>query len=1208
MSNDENKQKYLIKGMSMDDQYKLLDLYFGSQKYVMYSHLHNSFDKFIDDNVRDLLTNDHNIFFKKMTASTVYNYSFKFSNIRIKPPTQDGYIIYPSDARERNLTYAGVLVATVKQFQETIDIGTGKKTKRLIAKPEHDVPIATIPIMVRSKYCSLNIKNAKKNNKQMECRNDPGGYFIVNGAEKVVMSIERLRENNPIVFTKKDGDSVYYNVQVNSRSYNIGSSVPQMMTISIKKNKLLIIKVSIFNEVPVCILLRALGMNSDKDIIDAITFGNNDTEMIDLIRVSLNDIKNMGIQTRESAINYMIDQIRVTGRYSETDKDLRTQEKKLHLDRLLKNNFIPHMPSVLKQKGYYLGYIINRLLNGYLGRINRDDKEMDRDSYVNKRVDLPGNLLFDLFRQHYKKMFNECRKYFRKKNNNDENPINIISQIKPSVINQGLKAALLTGVWGRLKGVAQMAQRLTFLQTLSSLRRINSPTSDASTNKLTAPRHLHLSTIGYICYIETPEGPKVGMVKNLALMGNVTIMKKTQIPIIKMKINDYVIDLGDIPLNQFKKYTKIFLNGEWLGMTDKPNKLYTMLKNMKLNNIIDANTAIVHNLNLKININEITICCDGGRLFRPLLRVKNNSLILKKKLIDMIDVNGHKSNTTITSWNNFMIKNPGVIEYVDAEENMSSMLAMYGADIDTMRKKEHASKQIAKSRGAGTSTKNIINRYNDDVFVRYTHCEFHPSMHLGLVASNMPFCNRNVSPRNMFQFSQAKQATGIYASNYRDRLDNSFILFHPQVPIITTRAMKYIGTDRLPAGENIIVAISCYTGYNQEDSVIMNQSAVDRGLYRLNAYKKYISKIQKNQSTSKDDIFTKPNKNEVVGMRHGTYEKLNEEGFAPEETVIEKDDVILGKVSPIQPVGKSNKTFKDKSEVYKDNAGGVVDRVWSNIIDSDGYEMRKMRVRSERIPEIGDKMCSRSGQKGTIGIKLSQADMPFTENGITPDLIMNPNAIPSRMTMAQIFEALISKVSVLEGHGADGTPFNYVDDVKIRKDLGKLGYDEAGTEYMYNGMTGQKIRSKIFICPTYYQRLKHMVKDKIYSRARGPRTLLTHQPPEGRAHEGGLRFGEMERDAMIAHGIPIFLKERLMETSDAYTTYVCDTCGLFAKRMLRKGNRVYPNIDDIYICSACGDKANVHKIRIPYAFKLLIQELMSMNIAPRIKIIKDVLE
>lgn len=472
--------------INIDYIYRFIDLFF-KQKNVMYTHLYNSFDKLLDEDITNFLKNNNSVFFERITKDKVYKYKFKFEDIAIKPPfiEMDDEIMFPQHARIRNLTYASKLVATITQTQEIIDIATDEVITKIIGQPEYEYPITNIPIMVRSKYCSLNLKKLYD---KSECEYDPGGYFIVNGSEKVVMSLERMIDNRPLVFIKKDSSSVSYTVQVNSKSHK--TELMQIINIRMRKDNTLTIKVPILNEIPVFILMRALGIESDSDIINYCVYDHDDIDMINIVRISLENSRpeneDIKIVTQEDALNHLTSHLRVLKKYNETDKVIKQQEKRIHLMQLLKDNFFPHIEGSLIEKAFYIGYMINRLLQCFLGRIKPDD----RDSYINKRVDLPGQLIFELFKQFYKKMLNECNKFFKKRNQDDDNPLNIINQIKPNIIEQGLKTALLTGAWGKKKGVAQMLQRLTYLQTLSSLRRINSPTVDASTNKLTSPRHL----------------------------------------------------------------------------------------------------------------------------------------------------------------------------------------------------------------------------------------------------------------------------------------------------------------------------------------------------------------------------------------------------------------------------------------------------------------------------------------------------------------------------------------------------------------------------------------------------------------------------------------------------------------------------------------------------------------------------------------------
>jgi DNA-directed RNA polymerase II subunit RPB2 len=784
--------------IDINDIFKFMDLYYNRTG-IMYTHQYNSFNKLFDEDIKNFLEKSDNTFFEKITKDKIIKYKFEYSNIAIRPPMlpNEDELMFPSDARNRNITYNAKLIATVTQVQEITDITTDLVEKKIVGKPENEFPIAYIPVMLRSKYCSLNIK---KGYDKSECEYDPGGYFVIYGSEKVVIPQERMVENKPLVFLKKDSGAESYVVQVNSKSHR-NNRLLQVIAIKMKKDGMMTIKVPIINEIPVVILLRALGIETDKDIIDYIVYNEKDLDMINVIRASLDgsvNEKGIKIQTQQEALEFLLTKMRVIKKYSESDKVVKQQQRLLHLRTLLENNFLPHVEGGLLYKAYYIGYMINRLLKCYLGRIPPDD----RDSYINKRIDLIGNLMEELISQHYRKMLNECNKYFKKRNQNDENPLNVINQIKPTIIEQGLRISLMTGAWGRKKGVAQMLQRLSFKQMISFERRIDSPGGDASTSKLTSPRHLHPSSLGFTCCVETPEHANVGLTKHLSLIGNITIISNSQFPIIKNYLADKVIDIRDIKSTELKNYTKVFLNGEWLGLTDNPIALDDELRHKKLHGTFDNTISIVNDIKNK----EIRVYCDSGRLFRPVIRVDNNNVLLTKELINNTSIN--KSDNKIADWNEFMMKNPNIIEYIDMEEQPYLMIAPNVSDVEIARTNMKESVNKVKDIKQGT----VLNRYDDMKYVRYTHCEFHPSLLIGNISTNIPFCNHNAGPRNIFSYAQSKQGMGIYTSNYRDRLDISYILYHPQKPLITTRTAKYIYTDVLTDGENCIVAIACYGG------------------------------------------------------------------------------------------------------------------------------------------------------------------------------------------------------------------------------------------------------------------------------------------------------------------------------------------------------------------------------------------------------------
>lgn len=789
-----------INDLTTPEIFRMLDLYFYRKNYI-FRHLYNSYDKFLTEDVRTFLEKGVHVFNETFTPTKIYRRKFKFENTRVVSPTLENRVepMFPSDARHKNLTYNVTVECTVTQIQEVIDIGSGEKNETVVGTKEDNNTIAIIPLMVRSKYCSLKqFKDQDKN----ECEYDPGGYFIVNGSEKVVICQDRMVENKPLVFTKKDSGTVSTIVQINSRSSR-ATGMSQVLTIKMKKDGIMTIRVPILNEINVLALFRALGIESDKDIISCIVGDEADTDMAGLVRKTLDTCKNekdVKIQTQEEAIDFLINKLRVLKKYTETDKDIKIHQKKMHLMDLLNKSLLPHIEGSLIKKAYYLGYAINRLCRVVLGRIPLDD----RDSYVNKRVDLPGDLLFELFKQQFKKMMSECDNFFKKRNDNDDKPMNIINQIKPNIIEQGLKASLLTGAWIRRKGVAQMLQRLTYVQTLAFLRRIDAQSGDATSSKLTKPRQQHPSSIGFLC-VSTPEHAKVGLTKHFSIIGSATIMSEDQYNALKELLYSEITDLQDISFEGLNKYFKVLLNGEWLGVTNKPVELITKLRNLKQKGSIDQkNVSIIADY----KEGEVRVYCDSGRLYRPVIRVEDNVCQLNRKHIEGISLNKAQKSSKITDWDEFTNVHTNVVEYIDMEQQPYCMIAENMKKVEEMRLAMLDSVKEVKN----VKSNHSDNRYNDKYFLKYSHCEFHPSVLIGEIATNTPFLNMNQGPRILFNYAQSRQAMGIYVTNYRDRLDISYILYHTQKPLVTTRTSKYLNTEILPAGENAMVAIACYTG------------------------------------------------------------------------------------------------------------------------------------------------------------------------------------------------------------------------------------------------------------------------------------------------------------------------------------------------------------------------------------------------------------
>jgi len=676
------------------------------------------------------------------------------------------------------------------------------------------------------------------------------------------------------------------------------------------------------------------------------------------------------------------------------------------------------------------------------------------------------------------------------------------------------------------------------------------------------------SFVTHNCPAETPEGQSIGVVKNISYMGHITI--PTNSAALYEYVEPFIQKVDDTPSELIYNKVKVFVNGTWVGVTETPLELYEDMKSKKYKGIINIYTAIVFDYKMM----EIRICNDGGRLTRPLLKVRDNKAIITKEIIDRVENHELTWNDLLTSCN----IDESVIEYIDPEEQNYSMIAM---------KTKHG------YLGEGT--------YN------YSHCEIHPSTIFGVLASCIPFPEHNQAPRNTYQCAMAKQAIGVYALNYDQRMDKTaYVLTYPTRPLVDTRLMNFIHLNQIPSGCQIHVAIMTHTGYNQEDSVLVNKGSIDRGLFTATIYH---TEKDEDKNIIRDEIIRcKPDKTKTKGIKFGNYEKVNNQGFIQENSLVENRDVIIAKIIPIKENRNDpTKTIKyeDQSKTFRTTEETYIDKNYTGR-NGDGYNFAKVRVRVHRKPGYGDKFSSRHGQKGTCGNIIPECDMPFTKNGLRPDIIINPHAIPSRMTIAQLKETLLGKVLLELGMFGDGTSFGNLDIKTIISELQKLGYESHGNEIMYNGLTGEQMETSIFIGPVFYQRLKHMVADKQHSRAIGPMVNLTRQPAEGRSRDGGFRIGEMERDVMIAHGMSKFCRERMYDVSDKYSAYVCRKCGMIASyndgAMNSKNTSGRETGADfsIHLCNTCNNMTDFAKVDIPYAYKLMAQELQTINVVPRL--------
>ncbi|MEM3061608.1 MAG: DNA-directed RNA polymerase subunit B, partial [Candidatus Bathyarchaeia archaeon] len=670
-----------------------------------------------------------------------------------------------------------------------------------------------------------------------------------------------------------------------------------------------------------------------------------------------------------------------------------------------------------------------------------------------------------------------------------------------------------------------------------------------------AARDLQPTHWGRLCPNETPEGSNCGLVKNLALSAVTSVGINPWLMVEKVK------ELGVVPHERAdaglrKDGAKVIIDGIIAGYCKNPMELCETIRRLRRSGEISPEVNVAYySPPRKGGRPEVYINCDAGRVRRPLIVIERGKSKLTKEHVRKL-LQGE------IKWND-LIKN-GIIEYIDSDEEENALVAIDESKINS----------------------------------KTTHLELTPYTILGVCASLIPYAEHNQSPRNAYESAMAKQALGTFSTNFFLRTDSrSHLLHYPQIPLVITKPMEIINYNERPSGQNCVVAVLSFQGYNMEDAIIVNKSSVERGLGRSTFFRIYEAECRQYLGGLRDK-FEIPEPS-IRGYRGDKYYRLLEEdGIISVEANVDGNTVLIGRTSPPRFLEEYKEfeirgpTKRDSSVSVRPSESGIVDTVF--VTESiEGSKLVKVKVRDLRIPELGDKFASRHGQKGVIGLLVREEDMPFTENGMVPDIIINPHAIPSRMTIGQFVEMIAGKIAAIKGIPVDGTPFDNEEVEDIRGTLLKLGFQHSGREVFYNGISGQKLVADVFTGIVYYQKLHHMVADKIHARARGQVQMLTRQPTEGRARGGGLRFGEMERDCLIGYGASALLKDRLLEESDKYVAIVCENCGFLA---------YYDAKQNRHTCRICGDKAIISPVEISYAFKLLIQELMSLGIAPRLRL------
>lgn len=1217
--------------MELDETWKVIDTYFRTTSHFLTKHHLDSWNDFVNSRITStikvlnpfvILKNQENG--RVAHEINIYVGGRNGDEVFINKPTifeqGEQRAMFPNEARIRDLTYQSELYAnvtvvyTTKEKLEGSSEMTPTKVEEVSIK---NIKIGAIPIMLHSKLCCLYNQPPEVLREMGECPYDQGGYFVIDGKEKVIVAQERIALNKIFINSSKD-DRFSYEALVRSTSEE-NPLFPKTIRLYINKdhsstkkkkavpNSIVMACPNITNEekeaggikkkaaaakIPVFVIFRALGVESDKDILRHIVYDIDDPKnetLIDFLRYSV--IHANTVTTQEEAMEY----IRGYVEYKSIDK----------VKHILVHDLFPNMGTSFKMKALFLGHLLNRLVKTALGIV----QESDRDNYIFKRVDISGFLIGNLFRDYYNQFRNTVRsnvdrQYLygpwrtTKEIKNLINRTNMSLIFRSSIIEEGFRKSL-KGSWGKSmmedagndgirEGLVQDVARISYMGFISHLRRVNTPIDP--TSKIVAPHRLHPSQWGIMCPIESPDGASVGLVKHFSVMCHITFEVGTKTVMDCLADTGMVRFIGSLNATDVPGNTKILVNSNWVGITSNPPVLYRALRLLKRNGFINRYVSV----SWDVVGGEINISTEAGRCMRPVLVVEGGSILVKK----------HAAGIGKMSWEDLLcgsLSNPK-----DRYVNPSDFFGTH--DYEAIIGKLEGGQAPIEYLDVEETNVSLIAMEAYQVTKAHTHCEIHPSIILSVVSQNIPMLNHNQAPRNIFFGAQAKQAVGMPTTSFNNRIDTmSYVLHYPQRQLVTTRYKEYLYNNVLTGGENLIVAIATWTGYNQEDSIIINRASIERGMFNMTYFKSIIEKEEENKQDNERIVFMNPVKaiddgQEVNNLKFARYRKtLDDDGYPLLNTFIVEGDAIIGKTlvkaEMAEDTGAAANLFGNrvKKELYYDKSlvadktvSGIIDKVYV-YNDAENVKTCKLRLRKVKRPELGDKMASCHGQKGVVGMILAPENMPYNRDGIVPDIIVNPHAFPSRMTIGHLLECVLAKSCVYNGMMVDATPFNHYDYTPLYEELEtRFGLERYGNEVMYNGRTGEQIETEIFFGPTYYQRLKHMVSDKINYRTTGAMTATTRQPTKGRGNGGGLRIGEMERDSVISHGMFGFLKESLMERSDKYEFDIELSTGDLAVTNKKEG-RFVPMADDNRFYST---------VSAPYAFKLMLQEVKAMGVKP----------
>ncbi|KAM3078179.1 DNA-directed RNA polymerase III complex subunit Rpc2 [Clarireedia jacksonii] len=1094
----------------------------------------DSFNYFVEHEIKDIVKAN-----KRVTSDVDKYFWLEYTDIHVGEPERLDYDdrkpqneITPNECRLRDMTYAAPIRVDIKYI----------RGRTIIARK--NIAIGRMPIMLKSSKCRLAGKNDRQMAHMNECALDPGGYFIVNGTEKVILVQEQLSKNRVIV--EADPKKGIVSASVTSSTHERKSK----SYVLLKKERIYLQHNILQEAIPIVIILKGMGIQSDHELL--LLVAGSDERYQDEFSVNFEEATKLGVHTQHQALEYIGARVKMGSRGAKGPGAPQRRNYVGDALEALANIIITHVPVLgldFRPKALYICFMVRRVLMAMVNPKLVDD----RDYVGNKRLELAGQLLSLLFEDLFKKFNSDLKmnidKVLKKPNRTMEFDAYNHMQSHGNYITLGMNRAISTGNWNlkRFKmdraGVTHVLSRLSYISALGMMTRISSQFE--KTRKVSGPRALQPSQFGMLCPSDTPEGEACGLVKNLALMTHITTYDEEE-PVRKLT---FVLGAEDIvSMSGREIYEKgayvIFVNGTPLALTRQPKVFLNSFRKFRRMGRISEYISIFINHHSA----AVHIATDEGRICRPLIVVENSKSKVKKHHLEEL-------RRGTMDFDDFLYR--GIIEYVDVNEENDSNIAISEKDINETT----------------------------------THLEIEPFTILGAVAGLIPYPHHNQSPRNTYQCAMGKQAIGAIAYNQFSRIDTLlYLMVYPQQPMVKTRTIELIKYDKLPAGQNATVAVMSFSGYDIEDALVLNKSSCDRGFGRCQVFRKYSTQLKKYPNRSQDRLADK-----VIGENGKPITKhkvLGTDGLANVGEKISSGEVYLNKEVPANTTSSGigsdygSNDHRAAPMSYRLPDPAYIDKIMMSQTENESMVI-KVQTRQTRRPELGDKFSSRHGQKGVVGIIVNQEDMPFADSGVTPDIIMNPHGFPSRMTVGKMLELLSGKAGVLNGTLEYGTCFggSNVDDMGAI--LINNGFSYSGKDFVTSGITGESLPAYVFFGPIYYQKLKHMVQDKMHSRSRGPRAILTRQPTEGRSRDGGLRLGEMERDCLIAYGASQLLLERLMLSSDAHEVDICETCGLMGYHGW---------------CQTCKSSKGVTTMTMPYAAKLLVQEMLSMNVLVRLKL------